>query len=243
MGQTLMTQPAGDTDETNQRVYTEPFAPPSFKGGEKGLQAFLRTKIQYPQSAIQQKIQGICVIRFLITEDGSVKHTYVLKSLDKACDEVAQQAVEQIPPFIQGKYEGKRMRAWFNVPVIFSLQEATPQVTFENMKIDLDYPNESVAYPPLFLGGFNALYDYLTKNLRYPKIAKKKKIEGSVHLLYSILEDGSIADVVVERSLHPECDAEAIRLVQEMPAYLPARLYNQNKVRVGNRIAVPFNLK
>lgn len=111
------------------------------------------------------------------------------------------------------------------------------------MKIDLDYPNESVDYPPLFLGGFNALYDYITKNLRYPKIAKKKKIEGSVHLFYSILENGSIADVVVEKSLHPECDAEAIRLVQEMPAYLPARLYNQNKVRVGNRIAVPFNLK
>ncbi|MEL6988350.1 MAG: TonB family protein, partial [Bacteroidota bacterium] len=61
---------------------------------------------------------------------------------------------------------------------------------------------------------------YLRKNLKYSKAARKAKIAGNVKLGFDIHPDGSKSNIKVLQSLGYGCDEEAIRLLQEGPAWL-----------------------
>jgi TonB family protein len=72
-------------------------------------------------------------------------------------------------------------------------------------------------------GGYNALANFLGSNMKYPTVAKEKGITGKVFVKFVIGEDGSISDVAITKSLSPECDAEALRVVKLMPKWTAAK--------------------
>ena len=72
-------------------------------------------------------------------------------------------------------------------------------------------------------GGENLLLEWLMKNRRYPQTAKEKGIKGRVPVTFVIEKDGSVSNVEILRSLSPECDAEAIRLIKSMPKWKPGK--------------------
>ncbi len=74
---------------------------------------------------------------------------------------------------------------------------------------------------PQFPGGDVALMDFVTQNLVYPPQAVKDKVEGSVYVEFVVKADGKAEDAKVLRSLTPECDAEALRIVRLMPKWTP----------------------
>lgn len=76
---------------------------------------------------------------------------------------------------------------------------------------------------PLFSGGVEELKKYFAKNLSYPKIAKEKGIEGVVHIRFEIKKDGSVGKIIISKSAHPTLDVEAVRVIKEMPLWLPGR--------------------
>ena len=78
-----------------------------------------------------------------------------------------------------------------------------------------------VESPAEYIGGEKALYKYIDKSLTYPKSARQEKINGKVTVRFIIEKDGSVSNVKVEESLHPECDAEAVRIIQGMPKWKP----------------------
>ena len=88
---------------------------------------------------------------------------------------------------------------------------------------------------PEFPGGMSALATYIKENLRYPEEAKQKGIKGRVVLSFVIGSDGSISDVKVMRSVHPLLDAEAVRLVESMPKWIPGK-------QMGKVIRTRYNL-
>lgn len=95
---------------------------------------------------------------------------------------------------------------------------------------------------PEFPGGQAALLKFLTDNVRYPVNAQENKIEGKVFCQFIVEKDGHIGNVVVIRSTgDEELDAEAIRLVESMPQWKPAR-YKGKPVRVKYTIPVQFRL-
>jgi protein TonB len=75
-----------------------------------------------------------------------------------------------------------------------------------------------VEQQPQVVGGDAKLFMYLQKNLKYPEIAKDNNIQGTVRVKFVIERDGSLSDIKVERSLSPETDAEAIRLMTDPKA-------------------------
>lgn len=85
----------------------------------------------------------------------------------------------------------------------------------------LDLVDEDASFP----GGASALYNYLNANLVYPQRALDEGISGRVYLRFMISETGQISDVRVTRGIKacPECDAEAKRMVENMPNWIPAR--------------------
>ena len=92
-----------------------------------------------------------------------------------------------------------------------------------------------------FPGGSKALMQYIANNIRYPGIARDNGIQGTVVLKLIIEADGSISEVELLRGIGGGCDREAIRLVKNMPKWIPAQ-QNDRNVRVQVILPIRFKL-
>ena len=68
---------------------------------------------------------------------------------------------------------------------------------------------------PQVPGGQQALFEYLSKNIRYPVIAQENGLQGRVICQFVVNSDGSIVDIVVVRSVDPSLDKEAVRVIHK----------------------------
>jgi protein TonB len=95
---------------------------------------------------------------------------------------------------------------------------------------------------PYFRGGDGELIRYLRKNIRYPDEAKRKGIAGVVNIEFTIAEDGTVTDLYINSGIGGGCDEEAIRVVSNMPRWIPGR---QAGMAVPVRLNLPirFSLK
>ena len=64
---------------------------------------------------------------------------------------------------------------------------------------------------------------YLRKNLRYPLQARQLGITGIVTISFKVNPDGSLTELTIIKGIRPDLNEEAIRLIKEGPAWLPAR--------------------
>ncbi|WP_324674049.1 TonB family protein [Hymenobacter sp. GOD-10R] len=94
---------------------------------------------------------------------------------------------------------------------------------------------------PTPVGGFSAFEEYLKKELKYPEEAESKRLEGTVKLEFTVGAGGTIENLKVVRGLSKECDAEAMRLVQDGPAWRPAIIKGRPAAQKV-KVAVPFSL-
>lgn len=65
--------------------------------------------------------------------------------------------------------------------------------------------------------GFPKYYEKLTKEMKYPKSAKKIGLQGTVQIAYTVDKNGQIADYDIIKGLSPDCDMEALRIFEETP--------------------------
>ena len=95
---------------------------------------------------------------------------------------------------------------------------------------------------PQFPGGAAALMQYLSQNIRYPKEAMEAKTQGRVIVQFVVEKDGSISGAHVVKSVNPQLDAEALRVVNAMPNWTPGT-QNGQTVRVKYAVPISFRLK
>lgn len=95
---------------------------------------------------------------------------------------------------------------------------------------------------PQFPGGAAALMQYLSQNIRYPKEAMEAKTQGRVIVQFVVEKDGSISGAHVVKSVNPQLDAEALRVVSAMPNWTPGT-QNGQTVRVKYAVPISFRLK
>ena len=93
---------------------------------------------------------------------------------------------------------------------------------------------------PSFPGGEKALMQYIKDNTYYPKEMCEGAAQGRVMVGFVINEDGSISDVKVLRSLTPECDEVAVKIVKGMPKWNPGK---QNGKAVKTKYTVPVSFR
>ncbi|MDE5795379.1 MAG: energy transducer TonB [Muribaculaceae bacterium] len=80
-----------------------------------------------------------------------------------------------------------------------------------------------VEVKPSFPGGNEALLDYINKNRQYPADAYEHGIEGRVTCSFVVNADGNISNIRVIKGCHKSLNTEAVRLLTEMPSWLPGR--------------------
>jgi TonB family protein len=76
---------------------------------------------------------------------------------------------------------------------------------------------------PSFPGGMDALLTYVSENINYPEKAKENNIQGRVVVRFCITPTGSISRPEIYNSIDPELDAEAIRVINSLPEFIPGK--------------------
>ncbi|WP_170069412.1 energy transducer TonB [Spirosoma pollinicola] len=77
--------------------------------------------------------------------------------------------------------------------------------------------------------------------MKYPQAARQAQKEGKVFVNFIVNERGGIEEARVLKSLDSELDAEAVRLVQRMPAWTPGKV-NGSVVACRYNLPIPFDL-
>ena len=93
---------------------------------------------------------------------------------------------------------------------------------------------------PQYEGGLSAMARFLSSKMRYPAVARRMGVEGSVYVSFVINTDGSVIDAKVVKGISKECDAEALRVVSMMSHWSAGR---QGNVPVMVRMMLPIKFQ
>lgn len=94
---------------------------------------------------------------------------------------------------------------------------------------------------PTFPGGNKGMMEFLGENVKYPVEAQSNGIQGRVILNFVVMKDGSLTDINVVRGVDPLLDAEAVRVIGEMPKWIPGKQRGQ-AVNVKFTLPITFSL-
>lgn len=126
-------------------------------------------------------------------------------------------------------------------------QEVYESIPFKKIVIvdKMETQDEDIIYTieekiPTFPGGVTELMKYITEKFKYSKKAQDKGIHGRVIVSFIIDCEGSISDAKIVRGIDPDCDKEALRLINGMPRWIPAQLNGEN---IGVRLTLPIIFK
>ncbi|MBO4995871.1 MAG: energy transducer TonB [Muribaculaceae bacterium] len=100
---------------------------------------------------------------------------------------------------------------------------------------------EAVEQNPEFPGGQQALQKWLKDNLHYPPIAQENGIQGTVVVRFVVDKNGKVGEAKILRSVDPDLDKEALRVVKELPDFSPGRM-NGHPVNVWFTLPCRFKM-
>ncbi len=93
---------------------------------------------------------------------------------------------------------------------------------------------------PVPIGGYDAFYTYLGKQIKYPNQARIVGTEGKVFVQFVISDQGEITDIQVIKGIGSGCDEEAIRVLRLAPKWNPGKQRGQ---AVNVRMVIPIIFK
>lgn len=98
----------------------------------------------------------------------------------------------------------------------------------------------SVDSVPQFVGGREALAQFITSNMEFPAKANKNGIKkGKVYVQFIVKKDGNIVNCEIEKTTDDVFNKEAIRLVELMPTW-NAAILNGKQVNSRHTLAIKF---
>lgn len=226
------------------QVYRSVEQMPQFPGGEAALMKYLSSHVQMPQTE-EVFDRRIAVMQFVVEADGSIGEVKVVRSvMIPEFDAEAIRVVKSLPKFTPGRQDGQPVAVWYTIPVTFRASGDRNDIYSES-HIDtpvVDTPRDTTIYRsveqmPQFPGGDAALLKYINSHLQTPET--QEQLHGTVILQFVVETDGSIGEVKVVRSVHPDYDAEAVRLIKSLPKFSPGR-QNGQPVAVWYTLPVMF---
>jgi TonB family protein len=110
------------TDDRGYYNYTE--TSPVYQGGQSSLENYIANNIEYPQDAIDNEVEGTVYVNFTIDENGKVGNVKTTgNKLGYGMEEAATQVVSRMSNWTPGMNKGKKVKAWYTLPITFKLEE------------------------------------------------------------------------------------------------------------------------
>ena len=220
---------------------------PEYPGGVDSLLKDISSKVIYPKACADSNIQGKVYLRFIVNVDGSVSDIQAVKSPHPLLSGSATDAVHLIGKFKPATQDGKTVRVWYSVPVIFKISQFIKPPLAELPLADtgiIDLGNIALEDPkvftfveqnPEFPGGDRELIRFLQNTISYPQYERDRGIDGKVLTRFVVMEDGTVGDINVIKSVSPGLDKEAVRVISMFPRFKPG-------MQQGKPVRVYFNL-
>ncbi len=136
---------ADNTSSDVDSVYTIVDRIPVFKGRPSNTTRFINRHMIYPDDAWRNGIEGVAIVSFVVSKDGSIVDPRIEKSLDPILDIEALRLVGLMDKWQAGKKNGKAVHTKMSLPIIFSLSDEEKEFVNTLKKYDL---NEN---PPLYI--------------------------------------------------------------------------------------------
>jgi TonB family protein len=94
---------------------------PQYPGGTEAMMNFIKSNLHYPDAAMEQKKEGYCLIRFVISKTGAVTNVNVYKSLSVECDAEAMRVIKLMPVWKPGTTKGIPVDVYYSIPFQFKM--------------------------------------------------------------------------------------------------------------------------
>ncbi len=203
-----------------------------------------------PQSAISKEVKGI-----VIQEDGTPLPgaTIVVKgsTLGTLSDEKGHFSLSNVPEEAMLVVSFVGFKQMVEKPDFVSEMTITLKRSVVNTeKVDITPPQQRPSFDkdkvviveemPMYPGGDKAMLSWISNSIKYPGEAIKGNIKGLVNVSFIVSSSGKVINVKVVKSVHPLLDAEAIRVISNMPDWKPG---SQNGKTVGVEYMVPVDFK
>lgn len=214
---------------------------------EEKIAAGLHKHLEYPEAALEQRIEGYVIVRFTVDEKGKTSDFVAEENPGFGMGEAAIEAVQKLGKWEPGKNRGEEVKVRMSVPVRFALPDKEEKIeTVKRPDVYViadrmprfqgcgDAADESGAQACTF----EKIMQYINTNLVIPEAARKAGAEGDVVVKFVVDTEGKVKDAKVVESLGKGCDEEALRLVNEMPTWVPGMMNDGQKVKV--ELTLPF---
>jgi periplasmic protein TonB len=148
---------------------------------------------------------------------------------------VKEQVVEEVPTIEEIK-QNEVAAVEVEGPTEVVFEEPVQEVVVDDNQIFT-----VVEQQPEFTGGYEAMAQFIKRNLKYPASARRMGVEGKVFVQFVVNKDGNITDVRTLRGISADCDKEAERIVKAMPPWKAGK-QNGKPVRVSFVLPIVFKL-
>ena len=160
------------------------------------------------------------------------EHAASIERERKAQEEAERKAKEEAELLAKEKTEQRRLKAE---------QKAKEEIRMEEKEVKEEHVFEVAEEQALFPGGSSKMFEYLRKNIKYPAVSRNNGSQGRTILYFIVEKDGSISNVGVKKSSGDiYLDKEAVRVVESMPKWIPAK---QAGKTVRCIFTLPINFK
>jgi protein TonB len=95
-----------------------------FPGGYPAMMAWIQKNLVFPETAIENNVQGKCFLRFVVSAYGNISSVTVTKGVPDCpeCDKAAIKAIRSMPNWKAGKLNGKSVSSYCSIPINFAIE-------------------------------------------------------------------------------------------------------------------------
>lgn len=114
--------------------------------------------------------------------------------------------------------------------------------TVEEEEVEEQIYFNIIEEPAEFPGGDKALYNFISKSVKYPVIAQENGIEGKVYVKFVVDENGNASSAEILRGVDTSLDSEALRVINSLPRFKPGKQRGK-AVKVYYNAVINFTLQ
>jgi tetratricopeptide (TPR) repeat protein len=210
------------------------------KCADEAFLAFMYENIRYPAAALQENLEGIVVLSFVVEKNGFITQPSIVKDIGGGCGEEALRVIAGMQQmgmrWVPAVREGDTVRARLTVPLRFRIEEPLPYSL-----VDGDTIYTLIDSFPVFTGE-QSLSDYYEEKLTYPQAWKDSCRAGILEAQLLVQTDGSVKvlEITDMNDLGYDFWDQAVSAsLSTFGMWKPAR-YQGRDVPYAFSIAIPF---
>ena len=107
------------TDTTDNEIYIKADVTPKYPGGDKEMKKFIKSNLNYPDTAAEYNISGDVIISFVVEKDGNLSDIKISRDIGAGCGREAMRIVKSMPNWEPAKNNGKPVRFFKQISITF----------------------------------------------------------------------------------------------------------------------------